>query len=303
MIDAIFNVNVQMPFELARIFVAVAGTAVASYFDITNNKTIPNKVTYSFLAIAVLFALSSLDPSSIIYSFGIAAAVFALGYAMYMLGQIGGADIFILSAIALLLPLQPTSLLITGEFPISFPFVLSVIISGGLLFSLAMVFRFAPKAFTALLKGKVRLTREKYAYSALILATYLVFVYVASSLPFFPLSYVLLFSFVVLASTFFMVFREYISDSMIEYVPLEKIDEEDILAVDKIPEEKVKKYNLKKLLTENELKRLKREKVPIKKFPVYTGLPMLLPYLLVGLVFSIIFGDVIFLAAGSIFSY
>ncbi|MFH1448141.1 MAG: hypothetical protein ABIG39_04720 [Candidatus Micrarchaeota archaeon] len=51
-----------------------------------------------------------------------------------------------------------------------------------------------------------------------------------------------------------------------------------------------KKYDLKKLLTDKELKRLKD--VPIKEFPIYKNMPCFMPYILLSIIITLVTGDV-----------
>ena len=47
-------------FELARIAVAVAGTAIATYYDITHNRNVPDWLSFGMLGLGVLAAVAGL---------------------------------------------------------------------------------------------------------------------------------------------------------------------------------------------------------------------------------------------------
>ena len=282
---------------VARVAVALIGTGIAAYFDVTNNRNIPNHVTYPFVVLALLVNFISLDMAALPMTVGIAAAIFIIGYVFYKMGQIGGADILVITAIALAIPQQPLETLIVRQTIASpFPFVLSVIIGASLAFSVVMFLSFIPKVAAAIRAGKIKLGNERLLSAGLIAIAYIAFVYIAVKLPFFPPLYLALITFVMLTSVFFMLFREFIQASMVEFVPLSRVEEEDVLAIEQMDKETVAKYKLQKLLTLDEIKRLR--KLPIKKFPVYTKMPMFLPYILFGLLLSLLFGDLLLLAAG-----
>ncbi|MCX6777656.1 MAG: hypothetical protein NT157_02115, partial [Candidatus Micrarchaeota archaeon] len=85
---------------------------------------------------------------------------------------------------------------------------------------------------------------------------------------------------------------EYITDRfIIEKLPLSRIEEEDVLAIEKMNPKLVAKYKLKKLLTARELARMKKAKIPLKKYPVYANMPVFLPYILASLLLTLLFGD------------
>ena len=287
--------------EISRVVLALGGTGVAAYFDITNNRNIPNEVSYSFVALALLINFANFDLNSFIFTAGVALALFIIGYVFYRMGQIGGADILVLCAIALAIPLQPSlSLFVSGKapflMPFQIPFVFSVIIAASLSFSVAMLFKNVPRALLDFSSGKVKIGPLRYLSALFIFAAYGCFVFLASQLPLFPPLYIILITFVMASSLFFMLFKDYIQDSMIEEIPVSRMQEEDVLAIEKMDKKIIEKYKLRKLLTLSEIARLK--KLPIKKFPVYTKMPMFLPYVLIGLAVSLIFGDLLLLFSG-----
>jgi prepilin signal peptidase PulO-like enzyme (type II secretory pathway) len=57
-----------------------------------------------------------------------------------------------------------------------------------------------------------------------------------------------------------------------------------------------KRLSLPPVISERTIAALKRAKA--KTVPVYTGMPFFLPYLFMGLLFSVLFGDLLFYIAG-----
>lgn len=299
MMDLFFQMEMGLPYELLRVALALLGTGAAAYFDITNRRNVPNWLLYGFLAVA--FLVNFIPPwqtGVILYGAAAALFIFAVGYFFYRAGQIGGADIFVLAGLALLLPVQPLALLQKPALPFAFPFVLSVLLSSGFLLILYLLAVFVPRVFVGLSRGKVPFSLQKALPTLAMVLAYAVFLWVALQMPYFPAAYGIILALVMLALTFFMLFHDFITDEMVRWVALKEIEEEDVLALEKLPPEQVKKYSLKRVLDARELGRLAKEKVPLKQYPVMREMPMYLPFVLIGLVLCLVFGDLLFLFSG-----
>ncbi len=281
-----------MEFELARVMVALVGVGYAAYLDYANNRNIPDWLTYSLVAAGVLVNAATLNTGVIFGAFAVAFVIALIGYPLYRAGELGGADILIFIAIALLLPTQPKPLLAPAQAvqPI-YPFVLPLFLVSGVIFTFYMLLLYAPRVILSLARGeRVEISKMRAASALVIIAAYSVILWTVSSiLPFAPFLLALVF-FVVLASTFFAVFKEHIARAyLIEWVPFKKIDEEDVLALEMMGKRTVAKYKLQKLLSAPELQKLK--KLKLKKYPIYKNLPALLPHVFVALLLLILFGD------------
>gem|GEM_PF-290698 len=293
MMDYIFNIDILLPFSMLRAIIAVLGTSAAAYFDLWNNRNIPNSLLYAFLGIAVIFDIATMPMPTLIYAGAVALVVALFGFVLYRMGQLGGADVFIIASIALLLPVQPQDFLVSSMPPFAFPFILSVLFVAGISFMLMMLATNVLPAFDALRKGKIRLGTDKYLYVAVIVACYIAFTYFAGTLNFFEPLYFAIFTLLLASSAFFIVFRELIIGNMVEMVPLSKIDEEDVLCLEKMDQKLVAKYGLARVLTLSELKRMK--KFQIRKYPVFKRMPVFVPYILFGLLVSLVLGDLLLL--------
>lgn len=281
-----------MEFESLRVAIAVGGCAAGAYFDLANNRNVPNLLLYAMLALGVVFGLAAWGQGSAL-SFAVAIAIFLCGYALYKMGQLGGADVYVLCAIALLLPSQPQ--IFKGAAAAPYPYVFSVIAASGISFMLYMIAFYGVKAVRAAVKERMRVDVRTAAGAVLVAAAYVAFVYVARGSGVFGFAYFALVGFVVFVSLFFMVFKERIARMMVEEIPLSRIEEEDVLALEYMDGEVVKKYKLARVANATELKRLAG--LPIKKYCVYTKMPPFLPHILAGLLFTLYFGDVLMLIA------
>ncbi|MDE1798178.1 MAG: hypothetical protein KGH63_02120 [Candidatus Micrarchaeota archaeon] len=294
--DLLLWTDVPLPLETVRLAAALAGTAIGAYYDVWNNKNVPNTFLYGFLAIAFLVNLAAYDPVTTPYGIAAGAVIFAATWLLYKGGQLGGADVFILSSIAVLLPVQPSALLLVPpSLAPSLPFILSVIIASGLSFMLYMFVRSLPVALRAVQKpGMIGATQ--WVAGVVILAAYGIFATLAAQSGLMGPGYFALLTAVVAATLYFTLFKNALNDSMVEMVPLSKVEEEDILALDKADPALVKKYGLSRLVDAAALSRLKGYK---GKLPVYKKLPAFLPHLLIGLLVSVLLGNIVLYFSGS----
>ena len=285
--------------EFVRLAVAVAGTAIATYYDLTHNRNVPDWLSFGMLGAGIVAAAAGLWGAGVADAVTVAlpaVVVLALGYLLYRAGQIGGADIVILAAIALLMPAAPKGILgraAPAELLVQVPFVFSLFLVSGILFGVATLARFFTPCMHAAFAGEVRLATEQKIYLVLLAVTGAVFMWFARTNAL-PAQFVLIFLAALAFSAFFYVFKSFIARRfLIRLVSVKEIDDEDVLAVEEMEPELVKKYGLKKLLTRKEIARL--AKLPIKKFQVYKNMPAFLPYVFAALLLSIIFGDVLVL--------
>ncbi len=287
--------------------IALVGCALATYYDVFNNRNVPNWLTYSLVAIGIVFSIyvfvsdTLLGPSppqifsmaffGLAFSaFGPAVFLFLIGYYFYMNGQIGGADVLVFVSIALLVPQQPFSLTKVDDTPLlRIPYVVSIFALSGVLFSAYLFLSMLPKVLRALVAKKVKMEVQKTLMSLFILVLYGFFLWNMSKMV--PLAYLLLTGLVVVSAFFVYIFRDFILDEyVIKVVPFEKIEEEDVLATERMDPELVKKYGLKKVLTVKELEKLKT--LPLKEFPIYKNMNCFMPHVLAAMLITIVTGDI-----------
>ncbi len=281
MIEEVVFGNIQMPGELIRLVIAFAGVCVATYFDLFNRKNIPDNFLYGFLAVAFIVNLFFYQEQLFIFSIAVALFLSAIGYIFYRVGQIGGADLFVLASIMLLLPVHPSFI----DMPFGMPFVFSVMIFGGVLFALYVMIHFG-------LKLRKQETEPKKLYLLMIIP-YLLFAYVyVNSILFSPIYFAIL-TVLFIAIIFFMVYKENLTMLLAEKMEVNQLEPEDVLALELMDKDLVKEYDLKRLATEKEIERLKE--LDVGEVWVYTRMPPFLPFLLVGMFLSLFFAkDLLF---------
>jgi len=293
--DILFGTVVNMPLEALRIAVALIGTAVCAYYDIFNNKNIPERVLQIFLAAAIIVSVVAFDPIATPYGLAAGAILFIGNFLLYKMGYLGGADVPILTAIAVLLPAQPTLLLIdkAGSW-ITFPFIIHVLTAAFITFMLHLLVRTVPYAFKMVgKKGAIHWSQWFGAFA--ILLSYGFLSMMMASMPILSGAYVLFLAMLAGVSVYFVLFKQAINDSMIEWKPAKQVEVEDIIAPEKMDSTDVTKYSIGRLVDAAEWKRLQHVK---SKIPVYSGLLPFVPHILIGLVISLLFGNVLFSIAG-----
>jgi Flp pilus assembly protein protease CpaA len=275
--------SMALPGELVRTLVAVLGTALTAYYDLTNNKNIPNNVLYGFLAIAILLNAIFFNLEILLFGLGLAILISILGYLMYKTGQLGAADVFVFASIALALPIPPSF----AKLPFNFPFIALVFVFSSLVFALFTIYYFGSK----LIGNKKAKPKKIYL---LLLLPWFVFVYLFLNSVVFSSIYFVIISVAYLSSIFVMTYRESINRGLYEKVGVKKLMEEDVLATEFMDAKFVKKYKLDKVLDAKMISRLKRGKV--KDVLVYTKLPPFLPFVLLGVLMALLFGKMLVLS-------
>jgi hypothetical protein len=197
----------------------------------------------------------------------------------------------------LILPIQPLPYLIGGT-QYNIPFIVSVFIATGLVALLIIPIYYLPRA-KRLLNKKLfsMITRKDMFKGVLLLVAYLAFgIFVAYMLKPAPIGLFIL-SLVALGSLATAIFETPITDSMVEYIPVGKFEDGDIIALNlmkkgEIAAMKRKIKGFDRLVTSNIINLMKKNRIGTK-FPVYRkAMPLALP-IFVGIVISLLVGNLI----------
>jgi len=235
--------------------IAIIFMLIFSYYDIFNKRVIPDWISYSFMIISFIGFM--IMPFEII-KLGTAILVFILGYIIYRMGYIGGADVFAITGIILLFPF-----VIQG-----IPSVILILLGSMLLTMIYVMLNFFIKNKNVNFKKQDIITACLWiiGYSALAYMIYNIGQYTMGIIVF-------ILGFI---NSLFALIKTNLMDSMIEIIPLDKIIEEDILVIDKMDKKLVEENKLDRLLTNEQINKLKE--LGVKEVPVYTGLPPYLPF-------------------------
>ena len=268
----------EIPFEGIRIAAAVLMLAVGTYFDIFKNRNVPDKFLYACLGVALLFTVFPFNDLSV-YALAQGVFIFAIGYMMYKAGQIGGADVYLLTAIALLIPIPPS----VANVGIAIPFVFFVIIFAGLLFTAYNIVYFAVKL------SREKITKIDWVY--LILAVpFAIFAYFYLNSIFYSPVYFSIVTLLFLGAVFFGAFREAIMRHAVVRVPVGKAEEE--VFASEYAGEKERKIVKVRVIDKKTIEELKKAR--IKEITVYGKLPPFVPFLLGGVLLSLFFANLLF---------
>lgn len=288
-----------MNFELIRIAIALIGTGAAAWQD-AKTSFIDDKILFAMIAAGLVLDLLTFDLNFIYYSVGIAAAIVVVGYFAYRTGQLGGGDIFLFAGLQLLLPFFPQTIL--GLLPadlaarISFaasaqiiPFFVSVLVVSSFLATIGSAALYAWKLRNKKLQPELLPSAASVALIVVVLYFFNFVLHVGLVENVFL---VLLLA----AACFLTSFKAQIMRQVIiTPVTIAKIEDEDVLATESMNPKLVARYKLGRVLTKKEVAKLKRiqKERGIRKFPVYKHLPRFGPYILAGLIVSLLLGDVI----------
>jgi len=120
-------------FEIISISTAFIGSILAALFDLKTTE-IPDEIPYAMIVIAlVIYGVQSLIQWNywpLLDSISVGLILLAFGFVMYYLGQWGGGDAKILSAIGFLIPKLPTSFAKELMFPFPVSYLINVFFVG-----------------------------------------------------------------------------------------------------------------------------------------------------------------------------
>ncbi len=289
----------------ARILVAIVLTFILAYED-ARTSFMDQILLYALIGFGIVFDLLSYN-SQIIYNAALGSfIIFAIGYFYYMRGEVGGGDVLLLSGLNLLFPINPpvisnglVSLLglqnnfiaqtIIFKFGSIIPFSITVLITATLLGLIFTSINYARKLNWKALK-------PDYMYGGLSLFAALVII--SASQLFFgfkPLQFAI-YLVIFIPAVFLALFSNQIkSEVIVKNVPIASILDEDILIIDNMDKKIVKKYKLERVVTPQIFEQMKiiSEKDNIKEFPIAKDLPRFGPYLFLGLIISLLFGNIV----------
>lgn len=297
----------DLNFELIRIVIALAGTAYVAWEDL-HTSFMDERVLYLMAGAGLVLNLLVWEWNFLLSSVGLAAVILVGGYAFYKAGQLGFGDVWLFTALQLLLPFSPVLLVgafsgaigsVVPNFPSTvllasalggriYPFLVSIAAASALFALWGSALLYAWK-----LREK-RLKPDAGILVGMLLALGILLYFMNGNLHASTgLNALLVLLFV--PGVFLTSFKRQLMDEIvIQRIPISKVEDEDILAVEKMSARLVKKYNLGRVLTESEVAKLRKiQRIEgIRRFPVCKVLPRFGPYILLGLLASLLVGDV-----------
>ncbi|MCL4389017.1 hypothetical protein M1397_00155 [Candidatus Marsarchaeota archaeon] len=265
-------------------------------FDIFNKRNIPLWFAYPALAYAALLTVLYFNVNLIGISAAIAAVVLALGYVVYRLGFLGGADVIELATLSLILPFQKIPLLNSVN-QIGMPFIISLFIASGVSALILVPLYYLPKAKVGRMRIGREIPRSAVIKSISIGVIYAVFyMFLAFEIGVSVSGAIVLLA-MVLGSIAIILFENPLTKCMIRTVDVSAIEEGDLIAMNMISQKDIEMLGKRigsfgRLATSDLIKEMKRKKIRIK-LPVYKKAVPLAAPIFIGIVISILFGNII----------
>jgi len=262
--------------EIARILIALIGSGIASYYDIFNKKNVPELFLYGFLISSLL--INVFDYNLTLKFLPLALPLIAILYILYRMGQIGGADVIVLSAIYFALPVFPLS----DE--TIFPSILIIISISTVLAFLGVIIKYLPSILEKTKRGKIKFKITQIVESLVLVISFIIIVYIFITFPYLPLWMIILFVILFFESIFFILYKEEIKKEMVVWKKY--VEPEEVLAIEYLKPDIIKEMKLNALITEKQAKEMNKKKT---KWPIF-DLPMFLPYISIGLIIYLFIG-------------
>tara|TARA_Y100000310_G_C20701495_1_gene830397 strand:- start:8675 stop:9484 length:810 start_codon:yes stop_codon:yes gene_type:complete len=248
-----------------RIAALVIGSVISAYTD-AKTGLILDKVTYPMIALGIVLNLIEFD----LTLFAVVVPVFVIGYALYWFGKIGGGDVKLFTAMALLLPYYVGNI-----------FIIHSLFAAALLSIVFYSVYYVGKYWR---KG-ISLEKNKDSIiSALVLGVFFaIYLTYLVSIGLMDNTVVVVVAVPIVFALFFFALEKGIKRNFfLKNIALDKLEEDEVIAtefLDKDIKDKFKVY-LKGVLGKNEIGEL--QKLGVKKVPVYRNMPPFAPFILLG---------------------
>lgn len=248
--------------------VAIIFMLMFSYYDMFNNRIIPDMVSYSFLFVSILIFFAFL-PFEFMKVF-IALIVFIIGYILYKIGYLGGADVYALTGLSLLFPLNIYGI----------PSIILLLLGSMLLTMFYVMINFFVKI------KEIKFEKNDIITSVMWVIGYSALAYMIYNIGQTTIGIIVFFLGII--NSLFALIKSNLMNSMIKTIKIDEIIEEDILAVDKMNQDFIREHKIERLLSKDEINKLRE--LGVEEVPVYTGLPPYLPFVsIVTIILFIIF--------------
>ncbi len=267
-----------MLFELLLIRQAIvlAGSGAAAYTD-ARAGLILDKITYTMIAAGILLNVFQQEWVWI----AVGAVVFAIGYAVYYMGKIGGGDVKLFTGIAFLLPFYQ------GQF-----FLLNALFAACILavvfYSVYYLLKYAGKGID-LKENKQGIC--KAILFGVVIGAWLGIVFITQVVSITALG--ILGTTLVLALLFLAFEKGIRRQFFLKKIHISKLEEDEVIATEFLKKEVREKLGLKFKGVFGEEEKAKLKKLGVTKVPVYRNMPPFGPFILLGCIAAMIWPDII----------
>jgi prepilin signal peptidase PulO-like enzyme (type II secretory pathway) len=275
--------------EVLRAVAALVGTGLAAWED-ARTSFIDDRTTLSMIGLGIVLDVFFLPQELWLSTALVALAIGVIGYFAYRAGQFGGGDVLLIFGIHLLLPRQTQALFASAAQAFAqplYPPVVSILATASLA---AVIVSGVWYAFR--LRQEKGFRRNKTLLFAVVSAVAVV------AIAFLPLSLALkaFFALLLLPAFFYVLFKKEVMECVVvKKLRLRDVEDDDVLYLEGLPESLVKRFNIQHVLTKSEVNKLRavEKKTGRRVWPVCKELPRFAPFLFLGLVLTLVFGDLL----------
>lgn len=284
------NLKSNMLDRLLVSAILIAITAVYAIFDVFNRRSIPNLFVYATVAVAFAITLTY-SYTTIIYSIAIAAMVAIPCYMLYKKGFLGGGDFLEFVVVSLILPLQPNPILYP-EVQIPIPFIISVLLAAGYIVSI-----YIPIYYLGRFSKKPKIDKKRIFSGTLLLLSYAVLIAIMYAISYIGMIGVTALGIIGISSFFIITYESSIYSGMVEMVPPASLEPGDMIATNLMDKKDIEYFariskSFDRLVTKKLLSEIKGTK---KKLPVYRNSVPFALFIFLGVVVSLLFGNLMLL--------
>lgn len=269
-----------------KVFILITACIIASFTDLKKG-IIPDFVTLPLIILGIgfnVFEFNLMNLNFSLMNFVPGIVVFFAFLVLYYFGKIGGGDVKLFTGIALLIPFHQ-----------SFPFIVSVLFFSSLF---AVLFFSIYYSLKYLRKGIDFNENKKSIQQAVFLGIFLIaYFYLLISFNFMQFYSAFILAIPLFFALLFIAFQQGIKKNFfLKSIPLAELEEDEVIAKEFLSKELKEKFekeklnfNMKGIITEED--KIKLRKLRISSLPVLRSLPPFAPFILLGVLLSLIFPD------------
>lgn len=264
----------ELPLAPIAFAANIIASAIAAYTD-WKTGYIFDWITYPLIGLGIILSILNAQWIGIILGIGI----YAIGYFAYKQGKLGGGDIKLLAGMALVQPLYEGQL-----------FVLSVLLVASLAACVGLCIRYVGGYLLSKPKINWNETKKKLGMGMLIVV--LVFIaYSTANEIFSLLQGTILLLALGMGIIFYMLENEIKTHAFLKRIPLEEMEDDELLAVEHLSAEEKQKLGkeIPALIDRGDIQRFKH--MGMHTIPVYRDLPKFAPFLFVGVLLVYLFPE------------
>ncbi len=279
--------------DMLRLLILIFITTAYAMFDVFNRRSLPNIFAYATIAVGIIMTLTY-DMHTIELSLLYAAILSGIGYITYKMGILGAGDLYEFVFISLVFPVQLMPFL-TNIPQLPFPFILSVFIATGYATVLFTPIYYITKAKKKL--GRISVDRKGAWLGIALLAAYVLLIAAVNLIVghfILPSTLLLL---VAIPSAVIIIYKNAIYEGMSLHVYPKELEDGDMIAVNMMSHSELSYFKNKskrfgRLVTAQLISDIRKIN---RKIPVYKNAIPLALFTLIGVVVSLLFGNLILL--------